>query len=351
MTASNDTQPGPAGSDAGDRLMACLEVGKLLTSTRELDEILALIVSKLSQLIEAENWSLMLRDEESGELTFEVVVGIDADVVRDMRLTRGQGIAGHVAETGEPLFLADVRSDPRFHRDVDAKTGFTTQSIACVPLRTHGRVLGVIEVINVRDMAWFESRDLPILTVFADYAAIAIENCRYVERIERMSVTDEYTGLHNARHLHVILDGLIEEADDRGTPIAVAFVDVDDFKAVVDTYGHLSGSQVLKEIGETIGSCLSETDVLVKYGGDEYVIVMPGRSKPEAAELAREMLEAVRAATYLESEGSPIKVTASFGIGVYPEDAQTKKHLLILADDSMYRVKESTKNGVGMVRE
>ena len=338
-----------ASSDsAADRLMACLEVGKLLTSTRDLDEILALIMSKLSQLIEAENWSLMLRDQETGELTFEVAVGIDADAVKDVRLARGQGIAGHVAETGEPLFLADVQSDPRFHRDVDAKTGFRTKSIVCVPLQTHGTALGVIEVVNVKDMAWFESRDLPILTVLADYAAIAIENCRYVERIERMSVTDEYTGLYNARYLHEILDDLIEEADGRDASIAVAFVDVDNFKAVVDTYGHLSGSQVLKEIGETIGTRLSETDILIKYGGDEYVIVMPGRTKEEAADLAREILEAVRASTYLESEGSPIKVTASFGIGVYPEDAQTKKHLLILADDSMYRVKRSTKNGVGM---
>lgn len=328
-------------------LMACVEVGKLLTSTLDIKEILDRIMTKVSELIEAQNWSLLLRDEDSGELTFEIMVGVEKERIRDIRMACGEGVAGHVAESGEPLLLSNVREDSRFSRRVDALTGFTTESIFCVPLKTHGKVLGVIEVINVKDRELFESNYLPVLTLLADYAAIAIQNARFVSRIQRMSITDEYTGLYNARYLHQVLEDLIRDAGEQGKKLAVVFVDVDNFKQVVDSYGHFLGSRVLKEMGRTISSCLSDEDLLVKYGGDEYVIVLPGKSREEAKQLVEKILQTIRSSTYLDTESIPVKVTASFGIAVYPEDARSKKELLLLADKAMYSIKDSTKNGVG----
>ena len=330
-------------------LKACLDVGKLLTSTLDLKEILELIMIKVSDLIVAQNWSLLLRDEASGELSFEIMVGVENEQIRNIRMACGEGIAGTVAESGDPLLLPNVREDPRFCRKVDSLTGFTTESIFCVPLKTHGKVLGVIEIVNVKDRELFESDDLPVLTILADYAAIAIENARFVSRIRQMSITDEYTGLYNARYLHQAMEDLIREAGEQGREIAVVFVDVDNFKQVVDTYGHLLGSRVLKEMGATISSCLSEDDLLVKYGGDEYVMVLPGRSRQEAKRLVEKILEAVRSSTYLNTESKPVKITASFGISMYPEDSGLKKELLLLADKAMYSIKGSTKNGVGTV--
>jgi diguanylate cyclase (GGDEF)-like protein len=332
-------------------LLAFVEVGKLLTSTLDLREILRVIMDKMSDLFPAQNWSLLLRDEASGHLHFEAVVGIDKHQVEGIRLCRGEGIAGHVAETGEPLFVEDAKKDPRHFHKVDDTTGYKTHSILCVPLKTHGKVVGVIEIVNPRKKVASKWQDLPALKILADYAAIAIENSRLVAEIQRKCITDDYTDLYNARYLHQTLDELIQKARMEGTSFALVFVDVDNFKQVVDAHGHLLGSQVLKEVGQAIASCLSKDDILTKYGGDEFVIVLPGRSRTEARALTEKILKTVRDSSYLTSEPAPVRVTASFGIALFPADAETKKDILIRADNAMYMVKRSTKNGVAVISD
>jgi GAF domain-containing protein len=177
-------------------LKTCVEVGKLLTSTLNLQEILELIMLKVSQLIRAQHWSLLLKDEESGKLTFEIVAGINKELFHGLHLRPNEGIASHVLETGKAVFIPDVNDSPLFNKNVDLHTGFTTKSIICLPLIIRGKCLGVIEIVNVKDMKIFELEDYPILTILADYAAIAIENSRYVDKIRKMSIMDEYTGLY-----------------------------------------------------------------------------------------------------------------------------------------------------------
>jgi diguanylate cyclase (GGDEF)-like protein len=330
-----------------ENLMPCLQIGKLLTSTLNLSKILELIMIKISQLVEAENWSLLLKDEETGDLRFEVVVGIDMEQVKNIRIPLGKGIAGKVAQTGDPIILEDAQNDPRVFRKVDQKTGFITKSIICLPLKIHGKILGVIETINIGDMEEFKQKKLPMLSILADYAAIAIENSQYMSKIQRMSITDEYTSLYNAGYMHQILPGLIKDADESGKKVAVVFMDIDNFKNVVDTYGHLSGSMVLKEIGEVIAGCLTEKEILIKYGGDEYIIIMPERDKSGALTLTKKIQDKIRGKLYLQTESHPVKLTASFGLAIYPDDADSKKDLLLRADGSMYKVKKSTKNDIG----
>ena len=328
-------------------LRTCVEVGKLLTSTLNLKEILELIMLKVSQLIRAQHWSLLLKNEESGALTFEIVVGISKALFNGLHLAPGEGIAPYVADTGRAVFIPDVNDSPLFNKKVDLHTGFITRSIICLPLTIRGKSVGVIEIINVEDMKIFESEDFPILTILADYAAIAIENSRYVDKIKKMSITDEYTGLYNARYLHQVLDEFFSKTD-REKTFAVIFADIDNFKSIVDTYGHLLGTGLLKELGETISNHLSDKDILIKYGGDEYIILLPGRSKTAAAQHAEKILSAIRETTYLKSEPVPAKITASFGIASYPDDGEAKKELLISADNALFTIKNSTKNSIGV---
>ncbi|MEW5910690.1 MAG: GAF domain-containing protein, partial [Thermodesulfobacteriota bacterium] len=147
--------------DEENGLQACLEIGKSLTSTLEIQKILELIMSKVSRLIPANNWSLLLFDEKTQDLRFEIAVGLEKDQVQSIRIKPGEGIAGSVFQTGIPIFIHDAQNDTRFSRKVDEETGFVTQSIICVPVRIRGRILGVIEIINVRDMSAFESKYLP----------------------------------------------------------------------------------------------------------------------------------------------------------------------------------------------
>jgi diguanylate cyclase (GGDEF)-like protein len=323
-------------------LIACLQIGKSLTSTIDLDAILNLIMNKISELVPAENWSLLLFDEEGKELGFYIAVGIDFDKVRNIKIPVGRGIAGYVAETGQPAFVSDVSHDPHFNDKVDRITGFVTRTIICLPLVVHKNVLGVIEIINVDDLDEFRNTYLPILSIFTDYAAIAIENARHFTQIKRLSITDEYTGLYNARYLHSILDQLLARHD----RMAVVFVDIDNFKHVVDTHGHLAGTRVLEEIGRTIAGCLDQTELLIKYGGDEFIIILPGCDKSSARDHVQKILQEIRDRIYLESASEPVRVTASFGIAMYPDDATTKRDLLLKADNLMYTIKRTTKNSV-----
>lgn len=326
-------------------LAACVEVGKLLTSTLDLKEILNVIVIKVSQLIDAENWSLLLQDEKTGELSFDIVVGLETSLFKGIRLMPGEGIAGYAVKTCQPVIIKDAEKDDRFYRKVDELTGFKTKSIICIPLITHGNTLGVLEIVNVKDVSFFETKYLSMLKVLSDYAAIAIQNANYYGRIKRISITDEYTGLYNARFLHQCLDDMVIKCSESEEPFSVVFVDVDNFKGVVDTHGHLLGSRVLKELGQTIAACIHENDYLIKYGGDEFVIIFPGKSKKGAVSSVEEILCEIRNTTYLEKEDHPVKVTASFGIAVYPHDAKSPKELLMKADQLMYEVKGSTKDG------
>ena len=331
---------------ATDALLACVEIGQRLTATLEPAQVLQLIMTKVSELIEAENWSLLLVDELTGALRFEVVVGLDIESVRHIRLLPGQGIAGHVLQTGETLLIDDVKTDSRFYKAIDQITGFQTKSIVCIPLFIRTQVFGVLEVINVHDMDMFQKSYLPILKILADYAAIAIDNARHFTKIQQISRTDEYTGLPNARYMHEILPELLNSCEKNNQPLAVVFIDIDNFKLVVDAYGHLQGSQVLNEIGQTIITRLTEDDILIKYGGDEFILFLPNQNKIEARKTVTAVQDLIRDTEYLQNEQLPIRLTASIGIAVYPEDAKTPKDLLIKADNLMYHVKMSTKNGI-----
>ncbi|MCP3924822.1 MAG: sensor domain-containing diguanylate cyclase [Desulfobacterales bacterium] len=332
-------------SPGGKELMTCLEIGKLLTSTFSREEILENILIKGSELIDANNWSLLLYDELTGELQFEIVVGVDADVVKNIKLKPGEGVASYVAETGESLFLKDVLKSDHFSDRVDSFTGFVTESIICVPLKSHDTVLGVLEIVNVKDHRIFEEKNHPIVSIMADYVAIAINNAKIFDSINRLSITEEYTGLYNSRYLHILLDEYIKDAEN-DTVFSVVFVDIDNFKEVVDRCGHLLGSKILCEVGSNINECLSTSDTLIKYGGDEYVIIMKGKNKKESLNYIEKIIMNLREAEFLKDEGKNVKITASFGTASFPEDAKTKNDILILADEHMYKIKRANKDGV-----
>jgi diguanylate cyclase (GGDEF)-like protein len=138
---------------------------------------------------------------------------------------------------------------------------------------------------------------------------------------------------------------MLSTARSSGTHLSVAFADLDNFKRIVDSHGHLMGSQVLREVGEVMLAALSPDDTLVKYGGDEFVLLMPGKAaEPACARLERVRL-AVAERRYLESTSDPVSLTASFGLATFPGDAANKKDLLLRADNAMYQAKK-TKNAV-----
>lgn len=326
------------------------DVAKAITSSLNLESILQTIMDKVAAYFRPENWSLLMVDEDKQEMFFAIAVGDASEALKNVRLKVGEGIAGWVAKHGDNLIVPDVTRDERFARRIDEFTQWKTRSIICIPLRSHHRVLGVIQLLNV-DMDGFGNEELLLLNALADYAAIAIDNARAVEKIQELTITDDCTGLYNARHLYKTLESEVYRSARFGYEFSVLFLDLDHFKNVNDTYGHLVGSKLLAEIGYAIKSRLRLIDYAFRYGGDEFVVLLPQTSKQAATVVACRMRDLLRTSTFLESEGLNLNIRASLGVASYPEDARTAHELIRQADEMMYAVKNSTRDNIAVAQQ
>jgi diguanylate cyclase (GGDEF)-like protein/PAS domain S-box-containing protein len=170
------------------------------------------------------------------------------------------------------------------------------------------------------------------------------------KKFRNISIHDNLTGLFNTRYLYQILDKLIEESQITAKPFSLVFMDMDNFKRVVDTYGHLNGSQALKEVAHTIKGCLNRPCFGVAYGGDEFVIVLPGVDKSEATELVELIRYKMMHTTYLSNAGYHVNLAASFGIATFPNDSDNREGLMALADQAMFHIKQTGKGLIGSMR-
>lgn len=322
------------------------EVGKTLTSSMELNKILVAIMKKTKDMTNAEAWSVLLVDEETGDLVFEKADAKKSSRIEKYRLKPGEGIAGWVAQEGIPVIVPDVSRDERFSSKVDKKIHFKTKSLMCVPIKSQGRVVGVLEVVNKKTGEPFTKEDLDLLMRLIGQAALAIERTTLYQKMAELALTDDLTKLFNTRYLNRTIETEIQRSNRYHTSISLIFIDIDYFKNINDNHGHLVGSKTLVEMGQMIIKCLRSIDIVARYGGDEFVVVLPQTTPKAAAQIAERIRKSVEQNVFLKKEGYNLRVTASFGVASYPENAKTKEDLLRLADEAMYRVKYTTRNGV-----
>jgi diguanylate cyclase (GGDEF)-like protein len=322
------------------------DLARTLTATLDLSEVLEIIMSRVRDLLKPENWSLLLMDDDGRHLVFEIAVGASGGTLKGSRLQVGEGIAGWVANTGQSLLVADVQGDERFCRRFDELCDFTTRSLICVPMKNRGKVLGVIELVNRLEETSFSDLDMRALETLAEYGAIAIQNAAMFNRIQRLVITDDHTSLYNARYLYERLDRELSAARLDGHEVSMIFFDLDHFKQVNDVHGHLCGSKVLREVGRLLHELATQTIVPFRYGGDEFIILMTRHGKEAALELANGVRDRVNGFAFLAGEGLDLHITASYGVASFPSDAQDTIELLGLADTAMYRIKESSRDGI-----
>ncbi|HUK25675.1 MAG TPA: sensor domain-containing diguanylate cyclase [Terriglobales bacterium] len=324
-------------------------VAKALTSSLDLDSILQTIMDKMAEYFRPDTWSLLMVDEQKEELYFAIAIGTAAEALKNVRLKVGEGIAGWVAKHGERLIVPDVMADPRFAKRIDEMTEWQTRSIICIPLRSKHRILGVIQLVNV-DMHGFGDQEMFFLQALCDYAAIAIENAKSVEKIQELTITDDVTGLYNARHLYKVLEAEVYRSSRFNYEFTVLFIDLDHFKQVNDTHGHLVGSKLLAEIGYLIKAQLRLIDYAFRYGGDEFVILLPQTSKDQALVVARRLRDLLRTGLFAKEEGLNLNVRASIGVATYPHDAKTPHDVIRQADEMMSLVKNTTRDNIGIAQ-
>lgn len=170
---------------------------------------------------------------------------------------------------------------------------------------------------------------------------------RSKEKYRELSIHDSLTGFYNTRHLYSAMETLTAESRRNGLNFSLIFLDIDNFKRVVDTHGHLNGSKALAEVADTIKRCLSAPAYGVAYGGDEFVVVLPGFDHPQALEKAQEIRSKMLETVYLPGVTEGVHLEASFGVSTYPDDASDIKTILAKADQAMFQVKSEGKNAVG----
>ncbi|HZF07632.1 MAG TPA: sensor domain-containing diguanylate cyclase [Thermoanaerobaculia bacterium] len=306
-----------------------------------------------------DNPSEKKEDRRQNTLTFIAAFGDKAEGLLGQTIPADRGIAGRVYLTGEAHVTPEAREDRFFYGGVDEQTRYRTESLIAIPIRIEQEVCGVLELINRKNSASYSGEDRNLLEIFAGYISISIQNVLDGRQAQEIAKRDNLTGLFNDRYLHIALSDTIRRCHTVDLDLSVLFLDLDFFKRVNDTHGHLAGSQVLREVGHILRGKLAEIQGLAaRYGGDEFVLLAPGADLDRAVDLAEEIRADILTTTFCavpgEIQPEPLHLnglTCSIGIATLKQHItdelpieERKSTLLRLADAAMYVAKETGRN-------
>jgi two-component system cell cycle response regulator len=305
--------------------VSLLEMGQRIATTLDRERLAIAVSSALEAQTLAS--AVLLLSRESGPLKLHGHSGLDPEKVAEL----------------EPV-LCEQLQGIRTPRALDTVPGGHPHVLA-FPASDGDLSLGQIVLLfsgpppeNVPEVAGFLAR----------HYALALRNLGRFAEVEDLAYMDDLTHLHNMRYLHLVLDREVKSSQQTQVPFSLLFMDLDHFKAVNDTYGHLVGSRLLVEVGRVLKSCVRERDVVVRYGGDEYVVVLRGTDSAGALRVAERIRRTMESHRFVPREGITISLTTCVGVAGFPEHARDKGALLDMADRAMYRGKRGTRNVVYM---
>jgi len=319
-----------------------------INSTLDLDRVLDLIIQKGVQIVEAEKGSLMLFDPQSEELYIKSAIGLSRITVSTVRIKPGEGIAGWVFKEGKPLLIQEVAKDSRFKKfeEIEGKL----KSIVSIPLKIKDQVIGVINVDNRRKGDFFNKDDLQLLSDFANQAAIAIQNAQLYQKVKNLAITDDLTGLYNFRYIKDRLEEEVKRAQRFIHPLALIMADIDHFKEFNDAYGHLEGNKALQNIADILRSNVREVDIVGRFGGEEFIIILPEANKEEAQKIAERIRSKVEKYDFTDKKNHPERrITLSLGITSCFQENITPQDLVQKVDQALYLSKGKGRNRVEVI--
>lgn len=338
-----------------------------------LAENLAEILRKANEFVPSAAGSILLDnplekhpDKRKNRLTFVAAFGDKAELLIGHEIPSHQGIAGHVYMSGDPYHASNVSADRFFFSGMDEVTEYSTRSLVAIPIRIEHEVCGVLELVNRQGAPAYSDQDRNLLQIFAGYISISIQNVLDGRRAQELAKRDNLTSLFNDHFLHVALSRTIATCLDRGLDLALIFLDLDYFKRVNDSHGHLAGSQVLREVGHLLKAKVRHPGATpARYGGDEFVLVIPEIDLGMAVDLAEDIRTSIVESTFCEQPGDvqpePLSlrgITCSIGVATLKRHVEaglpveeSKSKLLRLADMAMYVAKETGRNRTAIAGE
>jgi len=294
-----------------EKLKVFDSLGKAITSSLDLSDVLRILVEKLGALIHCKHIGLVLIDPETNDAYFEFPTELKE---KRVSFLAGTGILGRCLERGKGGLYLSPMNESTFSPDADAVLVPEPSSLLTLPIMSRGSVLGLLVFCTVHPEAALGESDFRTIETFSDYISIAVENARNFQKVRELTVTDDLTKLYNSRYLHLVLERELARSERYNENFSIVFIDIDNFKAVNDTNGHMVGSLLLKEFGDFLVSCVRTSDVAIRYGGDEFVLVLPNTSKQEAVLFLTRCRDLLKEHIFVKQKQMNLKITASFGV-------------------------------------
>ena len=326
-----------------DALRDLIEVAKTVVSTLDLDTLLQAIMVSAMHYSETPAGSVALYDSKKKELSLHAHMGLSAEFIKVERWSVNTGgLTEQILNSGEIFIVSDTENSSFFHNPVAVNEGI--RSLICVPLVFQDDIVGILYLddFTPRD---FDRGKLELLSILASFAALAIHNARLHNKTKMMAITDFLTGLFNHRYFQQIFNQELGRSRRYKKIMSLVILDIDNFKAFNDRFGHAVGDRILVSIGDIISKSLRKIDYAFRYGGEEFVIILPETSLENAiltADRLREKIELEASQSVPEAQNSNITVSA--GVACYPEDGTNREELFSLMDSYLYKAKSQGKN-------
>jgi diguanylate cyclase (GGDEF)-like protein len=318
-----------------------MAVTKLTPQLHNLDALYKAIVDTATELLKAEKGSFMLPEDDS--LIIKAIKGTNRWLIQDIRIKKGEGIAGNVFKNGNPLFAEDMKKVEL--PDIKPRSRYKTGSFISVPIKFGYETMGVLNISDKTTGEEFTERDLNLISHFASYASIALKVCNYynlAEQMKELSITDPLTELFNRRYFQERFTEEILRSERYGGTFSLAMFDVDDLKLLNDTEGHLVGDNILKELAQIAHERIRANDILSRFGGDEFAVIMPYTCKEDAVAVVERMRRSIKESLVSKWRKFPRPgITVSIGIASFPDDGKSVNELIESADAALYKAKST----------